>query len=915
MSTSFRQAEQLFLAALELGESERAGFLDEACGGNEALRAEVEGLLAASARSSEYFEKLPGRLGVADLLSGQRPAAAGRAGQEYGRYRLTEPIGSGGMGSVWRAARADGRYEGEVAVKLLSTGAGGGAPERFALEARYLAKLTHPNIARLLDAGLGPDNQPYLVLELVEGLPIDRYCDEHRLDIAGRIGLFLSVLDAVAHAHAHLIVHRDIKPANVQVAEGGIVKLLDFGVARLLGDEPGARSALTRDLGAALTPEFAAPEQLEGAAITTATDVYSLGLLLWLLVTGTSPRDMAGAQSLSELRALARREPARLRDAVTGSLTVEQLGEAAHRRGLTASEFSRTLQSDLDNIVRKALAVEPAERYETVADFAQDLRRYLRHEPVTAQAQTIRYRAQKFVRRHRGGVLAASLTILALLGAAAVTTWQSVEARRQRDIAVFNQQRAQAMNEFLSLLLSEVGSSGEPLTLIDLLDRGVEMLDQQFGMQDRFIARTLYHVSIYYATLGRSDQQLALLQRAEAIARDEQDHDVLAIALCAQSRAIIAGDAEAAATMLAAGRAALDDARGPSLDARQECLRAEAQSREASGDREGALAALEAALATVDESAMPSLAQRAVLLNDLSEQYYKVDRADEALAMNAELLDTLERIGRGGTIDSVIYMLNRAAILSRMGEVVEAARVQQGALARLERIESAGSLVIGARGHYANSLLRLARYDEALALFAESSAAAEASGNVRWIANHRMMTGIALARMGRGDEAEEHLAAAEAIFRETAGTNERLLDELALARARILLDNGDAGAARAAVNAVLSRVGYPGQKDVPGLSSILWTASQVALGAGDAANAEQYAQDGYEAAARVARDPALSGDVGQLLLLRARARHSQGDRAGAVDDLDLAIPSLVNGLGEEHPDTVEARSLLSLAGG
>ncbi len=817
------------------------------------------------------------------------------------------------MGSVWRAARADGRYEGDVAVKLLSRFAGGAAPERFALEARYLARLTHPSIARLFDAGVGPDKQPYLVLELVDGMPIDRYCDEHALDIEQRIHLFLAVLDAVAHAHAHLIVHRDIKPSNVLVATGGTVKLLDFGVAKLLGDDALANT-LTREMGAALTPEFAAPEQLDGDAITTATDVYSLGLLLWLMVTGTNPREIADAQSLAELRSIAQREPARLRDAVTGSLTSERLGQVARQRNVTVAEFSRALQSDLDNIVRKALAVDPAERYETVADFAQDLRRYLRNEPVAAQAQTIRYRAQKFVRRHRGGVLAATLTALALVGAAVITTWQGLEARRQRDIAVFNQQRVQATNEFLSLLLSEVGSDGEPLTLVDLLDRGVEMLETQFGMEDRFVARTLYQVSIFYATLGRVDQQLDLLRRAEGIARDRQDHDVLATVLCAQSRAIIMQDADAAGAQLSLGRDALGQARNPSLDARQECYRSEAQVLEAAGDRQGALVALEAALATIDESPMPSGASRAVLLNDLSEQYFKVDRVDESLAMNAELLDTLERIGRGGTIDSVVYRVNRAAILSRMGEVVEAATLQQQALKRLERIETAGSLVIAVRGHYANSLLRLARYDEALALFTEGAEAAATSGNTRWVAQHHLSRGLTLARMGRGAEAAELLAAAEAIYLETEGANERLLNEIALARARILLNEGDAATARTAVDDVLSRAGDPSRQDAPGLSSMLWTASQVALGDGDATSAEQYATDGYTAAAKVARDPALSADVGQMLLLRAKARHAQGNSAATAADLKLALPSLVNGFGDEHPDTVEARNLLALVG-
>jgi serine/threonine-protein kinase len=231
---------------------------------------------------------------------------------------------------------------------------------------------------------------------------------------------------------------------------------------------------------------------LNGESVTTATDVYSLGLLLWLLVTGTNLRSTAELKSLAELRALAQKEPTRLLDAVAGEPSLDQLASLAGRRNTSSPALLKTLRSDLDNIVRKALSVAPNDRYQTATEFAEDLTRYLRNEPVKAQAQTIRYRAQKFVRRHRGGVLAASLMALALIGAAAITTWQSIEARQQRDVAIFQQQRVQATNEFLQLLLSELGPSGEPLTLVELLDRGVELLDTQFGAENPELSGILW---------------------------------------------------------------------------------------------------------------------------------------------------------------------------------------------------------------------------------------------------------------------------------------------------------------------------------------------------------------------------------------------------------------------------------------
>jgi len=511
----FRQVEQIFFEAIDLDPSAWDAFLERACAGDMSLRGEVEALLDASARSAEYFDKLPDRLGIANLLGGGDGHAGtartvGEAGQQFGQYTLTEPVGSGGMGTVWRAERSDGRFEGEVAVKLLAQSAGGAAPERFALEGRYLAKLAHPNIARLLDAGVGPGQQPYLVLEYVPGLPIDRYCDDRALSVDGRIHLFLQVLDAVTHAHAHLIVHRDIKPSNVQVTPEGSVKLLDFGVAKLLGDEAlQGGAALTRQLGAALTPEYAAPEQLNGETVTTATDVYSLGLLLWFLLTGVNPRDTTKLQSLAELRALAQKEPTRLFDAVTNSPSAEQLAKLARERNTSSSDFLRALRSDLDNIVRKALAVDPDERYETVADFAQDLRRYLHHEPVTAQAPTIRYRAQKFVRRHRGGVLAASLTLLVLIASVAVTTWQSIEARSE-------QKRAEDVKNFIASILLDAnpysGNTGD-LSVLDLLQQAEQRLDAATDMAPETRIELMNVITESMSGLGGTEAARNLAER------------------------------------------------------------------------------------------------------------------------------------------------------------------------------------------------------------------------------------------------------------------------------------------------------------------------------------------------------------------------------------------------------------------
>jgi serine/threonine-protein kinase len=330
------------------------------------------------------------------------PAEAVRAGMTLGAYTLVGPIGRGGMSSVWLASRSDGRFEGRAAVKLLNADSIGPTDaERLSREGSILARLSHPHIARLSDAGTSPAGQPYLVLEFVDGLHIDQHCDERALGVEARLRLFLDLLSAVAHAHANQIVHGDIKPSNVLVTATGDVKLLDFGVARLLkGNEPAPASTPVRGAGDACTPLFAAPEQLHGGPITTATDVYALGVLLFGLLSGRHPAHRGGFTDASIATATVGGPPCRLSVAVsdpTESPMVLTRRAASH--ATTPARLRRLLQGDLDVIVSKALQIDPRERYPSAAQFADEVRRFQEHQPITARPNTFRYRASKFVRR------------------------------------------------------------------------------------------------------------------------------------------------------------------------------------------------------------------------------------------------------------------------------------------------------------------------------------------------------------------------------------------------------------------------------------------------------------------------------------------------------------------------------------
>lgn len=366
-------------------------------------------------------------------------------GQKIGAYTLVSQLGQGGMGTVWLAQRSDGRFERQAAVKFVRLAFTGRATEeRFKREGSILGRLAHPHIAELLDAGISPDGSPYLILEYVDGVPIDQYCDEHKLDVDARITLFLDVLGAVAEAHANLIVHRDLKPSNVLVRIDGQVKLLDFGIAKLLAPEDSASSTvLTLEGGGALTPRFAAPEQVTGGNVTTATDVYALGVLLYLLLTGHHPAG-AGVQSPAELvKAIVELEAPR------ASGVVLTKNDAGDKRSTTTDKLGRQLRGDLDTILSKALKKNPQERYSSVTAFADDLRRYLKHEAISVRPDTFAYRTTKFVRRNRTAVVLGAIAVALVIGS--LTTGLLV-ANRERKIAEqrFAQVR-QLANKFIAL--------------------------------------------------------------------------------------------------------------------------------------------------------------------------------------------------------------------------------------------------------------------------------------------------------------------------------------------------------------------------------------------------------------------------------------------------------------------------------
>ena len=568
--------------ALDLTEPERESFLDGLRKRQPELAAQLEQLFAVRERD-----------GFADFLGAAPPAFASLQagtliGRQIGPYRIEAEAGRGGMGSVWRARRVDGRYEGLVAIKLVhASWLDQGAEQRFHTEGQLVGRLEHRHIARLLDAGVLDGSQPYLVLEYVEGEPIDEYCRHRNLGIESRIRLFLDVLDAVAHAHSHLIVHRDLKPGNIFVTRDGTVKLLDFGIAKLLQGEGGG-GALTQSGQAPLTPQFAAPEQLTGEAVTTGTDVYTLGLVLFVLMTGTGPFPAESHSRTQFVQAVLTEDPPRPSSV-----------------GVLETIPRRVLKGDLDNILGKALKKDPAERYVSATDFADDLKRLLGHEPVRAHADTMRYRVAKFVRRHRGSVLGVVLTTLSLIATTAFAVRQMLEARSQRDLANFEAADSSAQSELTEFLLGDSLGLAPHDVAATRLERARVMIHQRFADTPLVQARMLINLSGRYIDLGDSRGGAALMQEAEGIAGRLDDPNLNADIACGRAQdAVDAGDLAAAHAREAIGRANMQRLKSVPIGLIAECAMSTAYIAQSEGEYPRAIAVTAQAMQALEKAGL-----------------------------------------------------------------------------------------------------------------------------------------------------------------------------------------------------------------------------------------------------------------------------------------------------------------------
>lgn len=858
--------------ALELDELARQGWLDD-----------------LSSRSPEIAKTLRSMLAERDRLDaepwlGGEPLSAPLSGpieQQLGAYTLDHVLGQGGMGTVWLAHRSDGRYEGRVAIKLLNASLLGRPTEqRFVREGSILAKLKHPNIAQLIDAGVAPSGQPYLVLEYVEGERIDNYAEKRKLSIEARIALFLEVLAAVSHAHSQLIVHRDLKPSNIMVAQDGKVKLLDFGIAALLGpDDPG----LTREVDVGLTPEYAAPEQLLKMPITTATDVYALGLVLFLLMTRKHPFAPEG-KSVPEL----------------AKLTLDH--DPPRASNVAEVAISRMLKGDLDNIIAKALKKNPNERYQSADALAQDLRNVLAFQPVSARPDSYSYRARKFIRRHAAGVAIGTTLAAVLVGATVVTTLQMIEAKRQRDEALYQSRRAEFQARFAYHIMEEVGDDG-PITIRDLMEKGVEVLEKNYADDPRFVIGMLVNISGRYMNLGDHNGEYAALSKAEALARKLGDPDRIAYVQCNTVETELAlGKSEQARERLRDGLANLAALDEPSTERQTECGAAHARLLWAEGKLPQAIEEATKIAEMLESEGQTDDLMYSTLATMLDVMLLREGRHQEAREWNRRLIVALERSGNLSGLSLINARHNGAAHSYAAGEVRTAFDTQRDLVRRLSAQEGIENLPAGYVGRLGLYQVRLERTDAGLEWLDRAVQTAtvrnDHAGRVAALM-HRARANLWLQRY---EDARGDIEQAESLASASEDENRIALRSLKFIRAELSYAEKHYEAALQSVEEVLRDIGYPENRVANQLDAMLTLRARLLLALGRDEDALQSVQDAQAIASANALDPSRSADVGAALLAMSEVHRARGEMSAARDAAQRAAMAFAASLGPDHRD-------------
>ncbi len=835
------------------------------------------------------------------------------AGKTIGVYKLIGQIGQGGMGSVWLAERNDGRFERQVAVKFLNLALMGKAgEERFRREGKILALLAHENIADLIDAGVTNAGQPYLVLEYVDGDQIDRYCNQNHLNVRDRIHLFLDVLTAVAKAHSNLIVHRDLKPSNILVRNDNKVKLLDFGIAKLIEGETDTESRHVFTIGGnALTPEYAAPEQLQGEQITTATDVYALGVLLYLLLTGLHPTAPAGRNTPVELvRAIVDVEPPRASDAVSSSNTnFSQAASHVASIGASAEKLRRTLRGDLDTILGKALKKDPAERYASVTAFAEDLRRHLKNQPIGARPDTLAYRAVKFVRRNR---VAAGLSLLAFATATAGlvgTLLQSHTARIQRDLALHQLVRAERTADLNELLLSDVAPMGKPLRADQLLQREESVIEHEHNLDAANHIELLLSLGNQYSGEDDNKSAFRVLDQAYQLSRHSDDPSIRAKASCVLASAMVpVGELARAESLFQEGMHELGSAKKYPSE-RSSCLLSGSEIAYRNGNATEAIARGRASEEALQSS--PShwnLQELNVLINlaGVLGDAGKFREADRTFTRASALMTDL---GYDDTQKAVKLFNDWALTLTYDGRQLEAEKIYGRAIDISRTDQSDSTVPATLLYNFASVLRELGRSNEALSYLESAAMKARQSNDQILLDQADLLKARMYADNHEYERAAELMTQVEPRLRKKFPPNHYAFAALASDRSRLALAAGDfqkalhlADTAIGLDEASIRNIG----ECAAFIPILLIRRSNVELKAQRLQQAEADARHALRLLSAQSESGMHSSNIGRAYLVLAISLRDQGRWGEARDAFQSAFQNLQDTLGSLHPDSKAA---------
>lgn len=944
-SHNWQQVFALADEALDLPLAERANWLAKIAPENAHLKALLSDLLTEDgrAKSDNFLSRLPRFTTLPVLPASPRetdpfisPTKSATTvcrlatGVAIGPYTLIRELGTGGMGTVWLAERAYGAARGQhgavtqkVALKLPYTG-----PSRHQLAARFLrerdilAALTHPNIARLYDAGSTADGQAYLAMEVVEGTSLNYYCDKNKLNIEQRLRLFRQVLCAVQFAHANLVLHRDLKPSNILVTERGQVSLLDFGIAKFMRPDISVSNTATApttptltEFGrTAYTPDYASPEQLGNQPLSTASDVYALGIVLYELLAGVRPYKLKRGTRAELEEAILAADAPHLFDRIERSCRAD----IAAKRGVSVAKLESSLASDLNTLVQKAIKKIPAQRYASAEAFLADIDRYLAHEPIHAQRESLWYVVKKFITRNRLPVISGGLVMMSLLFGVIATTWQAREASLQRDEARMEAKTSTAYRNYMRLIMTNTGANQRAFTMEELLSEARVKIEKNYAQKPALGSNVLQQIAQHFLELGQMQKGAETALSAFDMAERSGDARTLVQSLC------VLGEAELSQGRLADARARMAKAGAilanvaTSMETRARCLRLESGIAMRDANPDLAIAKAQAGVALIENedaddfamiSALSHLGHTLTTSGKPREAYHVETRLIKFL--NARRLETTSA-GLGARNNVNMAQLSMGEFLSAtigLKNMVLGYEKERENNAREFAIDPVPPYLLS---NYGEALRRLGRLDEAAQWLQRATNASVSTGAQQHEAISRIRQSLTASKLHKLDEAAAHLASAGVLVEKSEPPDKMTVMRawFVAAQATLAHERGNTPHARKILDSALTELGFPEQHSRPGMRYLLMIAADLAIEARDNEAAAPYIQALLNNTRLAAREPLTSADLGLAELLNAHLAVARGETAKARASLKIAIASTEHGLGSGHPHTQEARTLL-----